>query len=204
MELNIKDIQPLNGYMNCYLFENPHNDLPLRLYYMVEIPIHPFNTGHEYVNQPFSTKFIIDWIIFNDEKNRVQERNWKNLVGKTFNLSYENQNAEGTIYLGTEHCQLNTEMHFLSLSETTFDVELKMDINFNIKTKNLDSDKRVKIKTQVDFEGLKVCHNKLPTFQKAISKMALTKKFVDLSVYQTEFRDFKTKHDNCKFLDVMP
>ena len=167
MPLNIRDIEPINGQMSCNLWENSHINLPLTLYYSIEIPLQPFNSGHDYVDQPTDTSIKIEWITFSDAQNGQQEHNWKNLVGKQFNLSYDDETAEGSIYLGTEHCKFNSQINFLSLNGTTFDIELKMAVDFNIETFNLDEDGHVKIKTKVDYDGIRIFHTQLPTFQKA-------------------------------------
>ncbi|MDX2245969.1 MAG: hypothetical protein SF052_04275 [Bacteroidia bacterium] len=200
MTLNIKDIQPLKGQMSCNLWENSHINLPLTLYYSIEIPLQSFNSGHDYVGQPTNTSIIIEWAIFNDGQNGHQERNWKNLVGRQFNLSYDDKTAEGSIYLGSEHCQFNSQINFLSLNGTTFDIELKMSVDFNIETANLDRDGFVKIKNQVDYNGLQVYHTQLPTFQKADNPLALIENFVDLSVYQTDLTRFNNPKVDWKHL----
>ena len=200
MTLNIKDIQPIRGKMSCILWENSHINLPLTLYYSIEIPIQPFNSGHDYVDQPTDTTIMIEWAIFRDGQNEHQERNWKNLVGRQFNLSYDDETAEGSIYLGTEHCQFNSEINFLSLNGTTFDIELKMAVDFNIETSNLDADGLVKIRTQLDFDGLRLYHTQLPTFQKSDNQLDLSGQSIDLSVYQTELTQFDNKTVDWKHL----
>lgn len=200
MTLNIKDIQPLKGQMSCMLWENSHINLPLTLYYSIEIPLQAFNSGHDYVDQPTNTSIMLEWIIFNDGQNGHQERNWKNLVGRQFNLSYDNETSEGSIYLGAEHCQFNSQINFLSFNGTTFDIELKMAVDFNIETSNLDADGFVKIKTQVDYDGLRVYYTQLPTFQKSDNQLALIGKFIDLSVYQTDITRFDSESVKWKHL----
>ena len=200
MTLNIKDIQPLKGQMNSNLWENSHINLPLTLYYSIEIPLQPFNSGHDYVDQPTNTSIMLEWAIFSDGHNEQQERNWKNLVGRQFKLSYDDETAEGSIYLGIEHCQFNSEINFLSLRGTTFDIELKMAVDFNIETSNLDTDGLVKIKTQVDYDGLRIYHTQLPTFQKADNQLSLIGKFIDLSVYQTDLTRFDNENVEWKHL----
>jgi len=200
MTLNIKDIQPLEGQMSCNLWENSYIKLPLQLFYSIEIPLKPFNSGHDYVDQPTETNIVIEWAIFSDRQNKHQERNWKNLVGRKFNLSYDDKTAEGSIYLGSEHCQLNSEIYFLSLNGTMFEIELKMAVDFNIETSNLDEDGLVKIKTKVNFDGLHVYHTQLPTFQKTNNHLVLLENFIDLSVYQTDLSRFINMNVDWKHL----
>jgi hypothetical protein len=200
MTLDIKDIQPLKGQMSCNLWENSHIGLPLTLYYSIEIPLKPFNSGHDYADQPDETTIMIEWAIFSDGQNEHQERNWKNLVGRQFNLSYNDETAEGSIYIGTEHCQFNSQINFLSLTGATFDIELKMAIDFSIETSNLDADGFVTIKTQVDYDGLRIYHTQLPSFQKAENQHALIGKFIDLNVYQTDLTNFGNENVDWKHL----
>ena len=200
MTLNIKDIQPLKGQMSCNLWENPNINLPLTLYYSIEIPLKPFNSGHDYVDQPTETSIMLEWLNFGNNTNGKQETNWKNLVGRQFTLSYDDKTAEGSIYLGTEHCQINSQIKFLSLTGTTFDIELRMAIDFNIETSNLDADGLLKMKTQVDYDGLRIYHTQLPSFQKAGNQLALIANFVNLDVYQSEITPFDNEDVNWKHL----
>jgi hypothetical protein len=166
----------------------------------MEIPLQPFNSGHNYVNQPTNTSIMLEWVILRDKINNNQERNWRNLVGRKFDLSYEDETAEGSIYLGSEHCPFNSQINFLSIDQMTFDIELKMAVGFNIETSNLPEDGLLKMRTKVDFDGLRVYHKQLPTFQKAENKIALTGEFIDLSVYQAEFTQFDNEKVDWKHL----
>jgi len=200
MTLNINDIKPLKGNLNCYLWENSTINLPLSLYYSIIIPLKPFNSGHNYVEQPTNTSIVIEWIKFIDKENKQQVTNWKTLVGRKFILSYDNQQAEGSIYLGAEHLNLDSELQFLSLNGTTFDIELKMSIDFNIETTQLDTDGLVKINTQLEFDGLRIFHKQLPSFRKTSNPLNLIENYVDLSVYQTELTKFDSNIADWKHL----
>jgi hypothetical protein len=200
LTLNINDIQPLKGKMSCSLWENSHTNLPLTLFYSIEIPLQAFDSGHDYVDQPTNTSIMIEWITFRSGQSEHQEQNWKNLVGRQFSLSYDDQTAEGSIYLGTEHCLFNSEIKFVSLDGFTFEIELKMGIDFNIEISNLESDGLVKIRANVDYDGLHVCHTQLPTFQKSNNQLDLIAKFIDLSVYQADFMQFDNPDVDWKHL----
>lgn len=193
MSLDITQINPLKGRFYCTLFENASIGLPLALYYSIEIPLQTFNSGHNYVSQPVDTSFAIEWIRFIDQSNNIQEKNWKSLAGREFELSFDNETAESSIYLGAEHCQFNSIINFLLLTDITFDIELQMAINFNIDTINLDETGFVKIKTQLDFEGLILYDSKyLPSFKNQTSPLEIIGKFIDLNVYEPML----TKYEN--------
>ncbi len=87
MTLNIKDIQPRKGQMSCNLWENSTINLPLALYYAIEIPLQPFDSGHDYADQPTNTSIMLEWAKFIDQATGRQEANWKNLVDRQFTLS---------------------------------------------------------------------------------------------------------------------
>ena len=185
MPFDIKEVRPLPGIMHCILWENSYINLPLSLFYSIEIPLQPFDTGHEYVDQPTETSFVIEWIRFEDKQKREQERNWKNLLGREFFLSYEDGNAEGSIYLGSEHCQFNSLLKLNNLNGTVFDIELAMGIDFNIDTINLPEGGLLKIGVTVEYEGLKLFSPEmLPSFQNEKEPMKLISKFIDTAVYE--------------------
>ncbi|WP_276483532.1 hypothetical protein [Paraflavitalea pollutisoli] len=204
MPLDVEDINPLAGQMSCKLWENHHINLPLSLYYSMDIPLAPFNSGHDYVEQPTVTSFIIDWMILKDQFGGRQESNWKNLVNKQFSLSYEDGTAQGTIYLGFEHQQFNSEVKFLSLNGTTFDIELRIAPEFDMETVNLDADGFLTLRCAVNFDGLQVYHTQLPTLQKAPDQLSLIGKFVDLGVYQANLERFENNHVDWKHLKPKP
>ncbi len=79
-----------------------------------------------------------------------------------------------------------------------------MAIDFNIETSNLDTDGLVKIKTQVDFDGLRVYHTQLPTFQRADNPLSLLEKFIDLNVYQPDLTQFDNENVDWKHLKPKP
>ena len=185
MPFDIKEVRPLPGAMHCILWENSYTNLPLSLFYSIEIPLQPLNTGHEYVDQPTETSFVIEWIRFEDKQKREQERNWKNLLGREFFLSYNDQNAEGSIYLGSEHCQFNCSIKFNNLNETVFDIELAMDIDFNTATMHLLDVRLSKIGVSLEYEGLKLLPPEmLPSFENEKDPLTHIRRFIDTSVYE--------------------
>ena len=191
MPLNINDIKPRTGTFTCNLWENTHTKLPLSLFYAIEIPLEPFDSGHTYTEQPTETSIIIEWMNFN--AGHQNEPNWKNLTGNSYKLSYEENTAEGSIYLGSEHCQFNSTIRFLSLTGTTFEIELTLAVDFNIETINLDKNGQFTLRTHVNFDGLLLYDkDSLPSIAKIKDPMTMLSKFIDLSVYQPAL----TAHDN--------
>lgn len=195
MPLDISKIIPQKGQMFCVLLENDSIGMPLQLFYFIEIPLKEFDTGHEYVEQPSKTTFAIDFIRFLDNQKR-QERNWKNLAHKDFLLSYEEDTAEGCVYLGSEHCQFDSHLSFSSLREGIFDIELSVAIDFNIETINLNKDGLVKIRTQIEFEGLKLYPPEmLPSFKDVYDPISIIREYIDLAVFQNKLKPYKV-HDS--------
>ena len=188
MPLDTRKIKPLKGKISCALWENSFIGLPLSLYYSIEIPVEPFDTGHDYVDQPSDTSFVIEWIKFSGEKGE-QEKNWKNLTGRKFSLSYGDSNAEGSIYLGSEHCQFNSIVKFNKLNGVVFDVDLNMSIDFNIDTINLPNDAILRIATTVEFEGFNLYPPEmLPSFLTQGEPMHLIQEFIDPTVYDSNLK----------------
>ncbi len=186
MPLDINHIQPQHGTMHACLWENTHTGLPLSLFYTLEIPLQPFDTGHEYVDQPASTSIMIEWINFSPLGSSKNISNWKYLLGNEYVISYETQTGEGSIYLGTEHCPFNSSIRFFSLEENTFELELTLAVDFNIETKNLPENGLFKLKTKVDYNGLLLYNNSvLPSLKITNEPMNVIAGFIDASVYET-------------------
>ena len=195
MPLDVRDIKPLRGKLTSNLSENSHIGLPLTLFYSIEIPLEPFDSGHTYVDQPTSTSIVIEWIKFINTVTGQNERNWKDLAGNKYLISYDNDTGEGSIYLGSEHCQFNSLFRFLSLTDTTFDIELTLAVEFNIEANNLDENGQFSIKAQVDYEGLLLYdNNSLPTFSKFNEPMTIISDFVDETAYEPELTNYDNPH----------
>lgn len=191
MPLDINKIHPQKGEFSCNLWENSYIGLPLTLFYSIEIPLLPFDTGHDYVDQPATTSIAMDWLKFINPSTGDNEKNWKNLTEKEFLLTYEGDTGEGSIYLGSEHCQFNSRIKFLSLQDTTFDIQLTLNVAFNIDTINLPDNGEFIIKTQVEFKGLLLYDTKsLPTVAKTKNEIQLIEKFIDIDAYQTQLAPY--------------
>jgi hypothetical protein len=195
IKLDIKSLNPLKGKMSCNLFENENIKLPLHLNYYVEIPLEEFDSGHDYVDQPTSTSLIIDWIQFKNQ-NDTQEKDWKQLEGKSFLISYEQETGEGSVYLGTEHCQFNSQISFLKRTGSTFEVEIQTIINFNIETVNLPKDEVITFKTEVEFDGfLLYDKDTLPSISSK-NPIEVAKSFIELNCYQDDFQNYDNPNVN--------
>lgn len=194
MPLDINSIKPKTGTMHSHLWENDNINLPLTLYYAIEIPLSPFNSGHDYVDQPSETSLTIEWILLKDNNGR-QIKNWAELNGKQFMLTYEDETAEGSIYLGTEHCQFNTNIRFTGLQGTTFDLDLDITPNFNIDTINLPENGLIHLKTKVEYQGLLLYPpDILPSFINVRDPLTIAQSFIDLDVYDKQFVDYANQH----------
>ena len=205
MPLDVNKLEPLKGKFTSNLWENSYIDLPLTLFYSIEIPLKPFDSGHSYVDQPISTSIVIEWIKFFDSETRQNVGNWKSFVGNEYLISYDDDTGEGSIYLGTEHCQFDSKIHFLSLAETTFDIELTLNANFNTETTNLDRKSEFKIRAQIDYLGLLLYENaSLPTFSNVAEPMSIISHFVDETFYDSELDNYQLSNLECKILRPIP
>ena len=203
MRLDIHEIRPEKGTMQCNLWENSSIGLPLTLYYSIEIPLEPFNSGHDYVEQPVKTNISIEWIKFTNKPDSQNERNWQRLVGRTFTLSYNDESAEGSIYLGLEHCQFNSHISFLSLSGTVFEIELILNVDFNIETVNLPKNGNFAIRTELDFQGLLLYpDSSLPTVSSTKDVMKVVSNFIDINSYYQDFANYD--NPNVKWRQLKP
>lgn len=192
MPLDVRAIKPLKGQLTSNLWENSHIGLPLTLFYSIEIPLEPFDSGHTYVDQPTSTSIVIEWIKFLNPVTGQNEKDWRALAGKEYLVSYEDDTGEGSIYLGSEHCQFNSLIRFLSLTDTTFDIELTLGVNFNIDTEGLDDNGQFTIKARADYEGLLLYdNNSLPSFSKFNEPMTIISDFVDKTAYEPKLTNYE-------------
>jgi hypothetical protein len=206
MPLNVQSIVPLRGTMHCLLFENLTIDLPLNLYYTIEIPFQAFDSGHTYAEQPVNTSLIVEWITFPDLATGKQESDWKNLLGKEYALSHEEGTAEASVYLGTEHCWATVpRIRFTHLKGITFEVELDVAVEFNIDTVNLAADGLIHLKTQVDYQGL-ILYDKqfLPTFDSVKEPLSIIGQFIDISGYEGNLVRYENPHVDWQQLKAKP
>ncbi|HRG91698.1 MAG TPA: hypothetical protein PLZ10_02060 [Chitinophagaceae bacterium] len=205
MPLDIHKIQPQKGEFSCNLWENAHIGLPLTLFYSIEIPILPFDTGQNYVDQPASTSIMMEWLKFANPITESNEKNWKNLTGKEFEITYEDGTGEGSIYLGNEHCQFNSRIKFLDLQDTTFDILLTLHVAFNIDTINLPENGEFIIATQVEFKGLLLYDNQsLPTVALTQNEIELISGFIDITTYQSQLTNYNNPHVHWRQLKPRP
>ncbi len=186
MPLDINHLKAKPGTMKCNLWENENAHPPLSLFYSMEIPLEPFDNGHDWDEQPCETALRMDNLIFDDDQGE-QIKNWTDLIGKEFDLSFDNETEDSSIYLGTEHCQFDSYIHFTHLEGTMLDIELALDINFNTATINLPEDGLVRFQTKVNFEGLL----RYPS-QKFPPPDAL-KRLVHFDVFQDQFQEYQTR-----------
>jgi len=97
--MNVIDLQyktrPLPGRIEHYWFENEHTGLKRTQFHRIVIPLEPFNSGLEYVQQPESTELIVEWI-------NLGLRDPADLDGVVIAMGIT-PDVEASIYLGTRH-----------------------------------------------------------------------------------------------------
>ena len=111
------------GTIESYWFENPNIGLIRTLFHRIAIPLMPFNSGLNYVEQPEETELVFDWI------ELPTEELWHN---KTTSLNTDaNSRMEVSIYVGAAHnpCQ-TSKLELSRLTETNFQLKGEVEINF--------------------------------------------------------------------------
>ncbi len=134
------------GTMRAHLFQNLAIGLGPTLFYDLEIPLEPFDSGLEWEAQPVETAFRLEFL-------RLPARDWRDLDGTSVDL--EQEEADGSIYLGGAHNPVEIwRMRFTRLEQTTFriDCALYCDFEFEMVADNLD----LELAATVDFQGLVV------------------------------------------------
>ena len=99
--------QAKDGTIEYYWFENPNIGLEKTLFHRITIPLKPFDSGLEYVEQPEDTVLLIEWINL-DLKDPV-------LLDGVEITSEATKDVEASIYIGSAHNWTN--IHRLNLKE---------------------------------------------------------------------------------------
>jgi hypothetical protein len=93
--------KPLESTIEYYWFENEHIGLEKTQFHRITIPLAPFDTGLDYVDQPEKPQIVIDWINLNLS-------NPAHLDGIQIS-STDTEDIEASVYIGSAHNWINIE-----------------------------------------------------------------------------------------------
>jgi hypothetical protein len=99
--------RPLDGTIEHYWFENKHVGLTRTLFHRILIPLAPFDSGLDYVEQPERTELVVEWINLG-LKDPAALNGIEIAMGRT-------RDVEASIYLGAAHNWYQIEKLILTL-----------------------------------------------------------------------------------------
>ncbi|MEQ9413676.1 MAG: hypothetical protein RIF39_07585 [Cyclobacteriaceae bacterium] len=119
-----ENTQALQGQIESYWFENLNIGLKKTLFHRITVPIKPFDSGLDYVEQPEKTEFVFDWIKFPDKIDLA------NLNEVTLSSELI-PDMETSIYLGSAHniCSV-LEMTLTKINQDSFMLKVNMEVDF--------------------------------------------------------------------------
>lgn len=117
----------LRGEIESYWFDNENINLKKTLFHKITIPLKPFDSGLDYVDQPEKTEFIFDWY-------KLNIKNFEEI--ESLNLSSRNYpSSEASIYIGSVHNWCEVEyLKFKSIGNNRFEIKGKIKIDFEIES----------------------------------------------------------------------
>ena len=116
----------LPGKMDCRWFENEHIGLKPTLFHHIVIPLKPFNSGLEYVEQPENTEIHIDWI----ELGIPETENPENFILEKEGVI----NYEASIYIGSAHNPIAiNKLQVTASNQHNYKVEGNITVDFEFE-----------------------------------------------------------------------
>ena len=123
-KINIQEkAKPQPGRIEKYLFENENIGLKKTLFHRIYVPLSPFDSGLDYVDQPEETEIVFEWFSLN-------LKDPDNLNG--LNLNHKNYpDAEASVYVGSSHnwCNIN-KLIISNIEENRFQINVDLEIDF--------------------------------------------------------------------------
>jgi hypothetical protein len=164
--------------MTALLFANSFIGLEPTLFYDIDIPLGPFDSGLSWEPQPLETEFRLYFL-------ELSARDWRQLDGRSFTLSDEQSDC--SIYLGNVHNPVEVRLlEFTRSGPITFQIHAKLMCDF--EEASVGKNVEVTLVTEVDYRGLVVEFNGDSEIDPSRPDAALTflSSFVDLDAYDRE------------------
>jgi len=172
--------KPKPGTMQARLFSNYHIKLPVTLFYDIEIPLEPFDSGLDYEKQPCKTSFNLNFIKF-------PVRDWQDFAGQEFELTQDD--SEGGIYVGDHSPVYINSIKFERLSSFWFKIDCKLFCDFEYE--NVGQSETIELSAEIEFKGLQVNKDILEPFapDDLANIQQIIDKFVSPDVYESQPQD---------------
>ena len=140
-KINIQEkAKPQPGRIEKYLFENENIGLKKTLFHRIYVPLSPFDSGLDYVDQPEETEIVFEWFSLN-------LKDPDNLNG--LNLNHKNYpDAEASVYVGSAHnwCNIN-KLIISNIEENRFQINVDLEIDF--ESEGVASNETLTFQTEV-------------------------------------------------------
>jgi hypothetical protein len=134
------------GSMHAFVFENRNIDLEPTLFYCIDIPLKPFNSGLDYESQPVKTSFCFEFI-------RIPVVDWRRLGGQSFKVAQDD--CDGSILIGDAHNPVDINLiRFTRIGNFMFRIDCKLFCDF--ASEGVADNARVALRADIKFEGLRV------------------------------------------------
>lgn len=170
-EIPASALQALAGAMRARIYQNQHIGIPPTLFYDIDIPLAPFDSGLDYEDQPVDTSLSMEFLHFS-------ERDWRHLEGQAFRIGAGE--LDGSIYLGLAHNPIEVNrMRFTARNGLLFDVDC--DVTCCFEHEKIAKNARVQFRTQLAFRELWVDRSIVSTANGIRKSLA---KLVSLRAYE--------------------
>jgi hypothetical protein len=107
------------GEIYCHLFENPRTGLPRNIYWSFTLDFDPI----EYEGAEWETSMTAEWLT-------LPLRDWRDLAGRAFTLSYGDGDAEASFYAREHHIAKTARLEIGMRNGRTFELAMEMIVDF--------------------------------------------------------------------------
>lgn len=134
------------GSMHAFVFENRNIDLEPTLFYGIQIPLKPFNSGLDYEPQPVKTSFCFEFIKF-------PVIDWRSFDGQSFQV--EQDDSDGSVLIGGAHNPVDINLiRFTRAENFRFHIDCTLFCDF--ESEGIADNASVQLSADIGFDGLRV------------------------------------------------
>lgn len=146
--MDVIDLQgktmPKEGVIEYYWFENENIGLRNTLFHRITIPLEPFDSGLDYINQPEETELVVEWLNLGLKDPSI-------LAGVEINSS-STKDVEASIYVGATHNW--TVIENLKLMETAPNkYELSGNVIVEFENEGVGKNEKFNFTTTAVYKG---------------------------------------------------